>query len=176
MTTTIMVIVVFTMTALLATTARKAIKVGDLHVLTYSGVWKGLARFLWLFPLGVAIAVLVSPPNPGEGWIAVALIAVFSAANLVMTLEVFRREIAIGEAGISQRSAWSNPVTIAWKDVRDVAWSESNGVVLRPARGREIRISGWMSGLETLAQALETRLARLPSVPGVVKKIRAHRV
>ena len=67
-------------------------------------------RLLWLFPVGVALAVLISPPNPGEGWIAVTLIGVVSALNLVMTLEVFRREIGLGDAGITQRSAWSSPV------------------------------------------------------------------
>jgi hypothetical protein len=175
-TTIVLVIVTATFTALLATTARTATKVGDLHVLTYSDVWKWLVRLLWLFPLGVAIAVMISPPNPGEGWIAVALIGVFSAMNLVVTLEVFKRVIALGESGISQRSAWSTPVTIPWKDVKDVIWSVSNGVVVRSARGREVRVSIWMSGLETLAKTLETRLAHMSPVAGVVKKIRAHRV
>jgi len=175
-TTSVIVVVIFAMSALLATNARRVPKVGERHVLTYSGVWKWLARLFWLFPAGVAVAVLISPPNPGEGWIAVALIGVSSALNLVITLEVFRREIGLGETAITQRSAWSNPVTIAWKDVRDVVWSVTHGVVVRAARGKEIHVSVWMSGMETLAETLEKRVAHLPAVAEVTKKIRAHRV
>jgi hypothetical protein len=142
-------------------------------VLIYSNVWKVLVQVMWLIPAGGALVAAFNPPNPGEEWIAVALIVGASAICLPLTLEVFLREVELGKTAISQKSAWSKPVTIPWKNVRDVAWTMSSEIRVRPASGRSIRVSAWLSGMETFADTLETRLAHLPSMPGVVDRIRA---
>jgi hypothetical protein len=170
------ILVVAALTWLMVSASRTAKREGDVDVLTYSGAWKGLVRAMWIFPVVIALVGIFSPPEPGERWIPFAIIAGFAAICWPLTLEVFRRVIELSDAGISQRSAWSKPVKIAWKDVRDVAFKLSGEVEVKPARGRSVRVSVYLSGMETLAEALETRLANLPSTAGVVNKIRAHRV
>ncbi len=160
-------------TYLIRTADRIAARVLGRTVLTYSRVWKVLVQVFWLFPAGIALVAAFDPPNPGEGWMVVALIVGFSAMCLPLTLEVFQREIELSKTAISQKSAWSRPVTIPWKEVRDVAWTATSEIRIRPKRGRSIRVSGWLSGMETFADTLETRLAHLPSMPGVVAQIRA---
>lgn len=173
MTALVVAAVVALFTFLIRTAGRTAARVLGRQVLIYSKVWKGLAQALWLFPAGVALVAAFDPPNPGEGWIVVALVVGFSAICLPLTLEVMMREIELGKTGISQKSAWSKPVTILWKNVRDVAWTTTSEIRIQPMSGRSIRVSGWLSGMETFADTLETRLAHLPSMPGVVQKIRA---
>jgi hypothetical protein len=160
-------------TYLAKTADRIAARVLGRTVLTYSQVWKVLVQVFWLFPAGAALVAAFYPPSPGEGWMAVALIAGFSAICLPLTLEVFQREIELSKTAISQKSAWSKPVTIPWKEVRDVAWTPTSEIRIRPVRGRSIRVSAWLSGMETFADTLETRLAHLPSMPAVVGRIRA---
>ncbi|HEX7465090.1 MAG TPA: hypothetical protein VF309_00515, partial [Usitatibacter sp.] len=149
---------------------------GDLQVLAYSKVWKWLVRAFWIFPVVIALVGVFSPPVPGERWIPFAIIGGFTALCWPLTLEVFRRRIELGESGISQQSAWSRPVTIAWKDVRDVAFKLSGDIELVSTRGKKVRVSVYLSGMETFAETLERRLAHLPSTAAVVKKIRATRV
>jgi hypothetical protein len=170
------IIVVAALAWLMVSASRTAKRDGDVDVLTYSSAWKGLVRAMWIFPIVIALVGIFSPPAPGERWIPFAIIAGFAAICWPLTLEVFRRVIELSDAGISQRSAWSKPVTIAWKDVRDVAVKLSGEVEVKPARGRSARVSLYLSGLETFAEALEKHLAHLPATAGVVKKIRAHRV
>jgi hypothetical protein len=176
MTSIVMGLVVGALTLLMVTAGRSATVVGDLQVLTYSKVWKGLVRALWIFPVVIALVGVFSPPAPGERWIPFAIIAGFAAICWPLTLEVFRRKIELGESGISQESAWSQPVKIAWKDVRDVAFKLSGEVEVLSTRGKKVRVSLYLSGRETFAELLETHLARLPSTAGVAKRIRAHRV
>ena len=175
-TTIVMVLVIVVLTALLISADRKPLRRGDEDVLRYSAMWQWLARGLWLFPAGVALAAMISPPNPGEAWIVVALIVGSSALNAVIALEVFRREVVLDANGIRQRSAWSRPQAIAWTDVRKVSVNIASEVVLRASGDREIRVSMWLSGLDALAAALESRLAAMPTVPKVVRSIRAFRV
>src|SRR5471030_1196342 len=170
------ILVVAALTWLMVSASRTAKREGDVDVLTYSNAWKGLVRAVWIFPIVIALVGVFSPPSPGERWIPLAIIAGFSAICWPLTLEVFRRKIELSESGISQKSAWSQPLTIAWKDVRDVVFKLSAEIEVRPARGRSVRVSLYLSGMETFAEMLETHLARLPSTAGVVKKIRAHRV
>jgi hypothetical protein len=165
------VVAVFTL--LIRTAGRTAARVMGRQVLIYSKVWKVLAQVMWLFPAGIALVAAFDPPNPGEGWMVVALVVGFSALCLPLTLEVMTREIDLGKTAISQKSAWSRPVTIPWKNVRDVAWTTTSEIRIRPVSGRSIRVSAWLSGMETFADTLETRLAQLPSMPAVVEKIRA---
>jgi hypothetical protein len=161
---------------LMTTASRTARRVDDAQVLTFSPQFRMLARALWLFPAVIAVIPLFSRLDPGEGWIVLALIAGFSPICLVFTLEVFRREIGIHEMGVSQKSAWSMPVTLAWKDVRDVRWVMSGEVELRPARGRAIRVSPYLSGVDTFADAMEERLAHLPAARKAAARLRAFRL
>ena len=154
--------------------ARKARRVGVSEVLDYGPVWNGLSQVLWLFPFAIALVNWYSPPSPEERWIPVWIIVGFCALLLPLTLEVFQRKIELTDQGISQKSAWSKPVKIAWKDVRDVAWKISSEVEVQPKSGRSIRVNAWLSGMETFAEVLEKRLANLPSIPKVVNTIRAH--
>ena len=176
LTTLVMVLVIVVLTVLLISADRKPLRRGDEEVLRYSPMWRWLSRGLWLFPIGVALAAMISPPNRGEAWIAVTLIAVSSALIAVISLEVFRREFVLDANGIRQLSAWSRPRAIAWGDVRKVSVNLGNEVVLRAAGDRQIRVSMWLSGLDALAAALESRLAAVPAVPRVVRSIRAFRV
>jgi hypothetical protein len=164
------------LTLLMVTASRSAAVEGDKQVLTYSNVWKMVVRAGWLFPIVIAVVCVFSPPVPGERWIPFAIIGGFAAIAWPLTLEVFRRRIELDESGISQKSPWSQPVAIAWKDVRSVAFKMSGEVEVLSTRGKKVRVSIYLSGMETLAVTLETRLARLPSTAGVVTKIRAVRV
>jgi hypothetical protein len=161
---------------LMMTASRTAKRVEDADVLTYSPQFRFIARALWLFPVVIAVIALFSRLGPGDGAIVMALIAGSSAICLPLTLEVFRREIAIREAGVSQKSAWSKPMTLAWKDVREARWRGTGELELRPARGRAIRISPYLSGIDTLADALEQRLPHLPSAGKAAQRLRRHRI
>jgi hypothetical protein len=145
------------------------------YVLTYSRLWRHLILSLWLFPAVIMIVVRVSPPSPDERWIAWALIVGFGALCLVATLEIFRRQIELADYGISQKSAWSPTVTIAWPLVREVIWQPTEEIVIRSKRGTSIRVSLWLSGMETFADELEARLSKLPTVADVAQRIRALR-
>lgn len=134
-------------------------------------MWKWLTKLLWLFPLVIAIVSVASPPRAGEGWIPFAIMAGFSAICVPLTLEVFKRCIELSEAGIVQRSAWSKPVAIGWQDVRDIAWKAMSEIEVRGKRGRSIRISLWLSGLDTLADEFEQRLAHVPSAATIVARL-----
>jgi hypothetical protein len=155
-------------------TPRVARRAGVGHVLDYGPIWKGLARIAVLFPIVIAVVALYSPPRPDEMWIPGAIIAGFLALLIPLALEVFQRQIELTDQAIAQKSAWSKPVKIAWKDVRDVSWKISSEVVITPTKGRTVRVNAWLSGMETLAQVLEKRLVHLPSMPGAVNAIRAH--
>jgi hypothetical protein len=176
MTSFIMVLVVGVLTLLMVTASRSATQVGDRHVLEYSVVWRWLVRAFWLFPIVIALVGIFSGPDPGERWIPVAIILGFTAICLPLTLEVFRRRIELSESGISQKSAWSQPLTIAWNDVRDVAWKHSGDIDVLSKRGKRVRVSVWLSGMDTFAEALETHLAHVPSTAVVVKRILSVRV
>jgi hypothetical protein len=132
-------------------------------------------RALWAFPVAIAILSVAFPPDPEDRWIVPVAVAGFGALMVVMTLEVFRRRILVGEHGIEQRSAWSSPLVIAWKDVREVALNLSSEIEVRPQRGRAIRVSLWLSGLESFARALEQHAGHLPSTAKAVLRIRAFR-
>jgi hypothetical protein len=154
---------------------REARRVGVGQVLDYSPVWKAMAKLAWLFPIVITAVSLYSPPSPAESWIPAAIVAGFCALLIPLSLEVVQRQIELTDQGIAQRSAWSKPVKMGWKDVRDIAWKKvSNEVVIQPKSGRTIRVNVWLSGMETFAHVLEKRLAHLPSMPGVVNAIRAH--
>jgi hypothetical protein len=154
--------------------ARKARRVGVSQVLDYGPVWRGLARVCWLFPVAIGLISLYSPPSPEERWIPLWIIVGFCALLVPLTLEVFQRKIELTDQGLAQQSAWSKPVKIAWKDVRDVVWKLSMEVEIQPRSGRRIRVNAWLSGMETFAEVLEKRLAHLPSTPKVVNAIRTH--
>jgi len=145
------------------------------YVLTHSRLWKYLSLSLWLFPVAIMIVVRVSPPAPDERWIGWTLIAVFGAMCLVLTLEVFRRQIELADYGVSQKSAWSPAVTIGWAEVSEVTWQATEEIVIRSKRGKSIRVSLWLAGMETFADELEARLSQLPKVADIVKRIRALR-
>ena len=52
-------VVVSVLTALLISASRRAPRVGNRHVLTYSALWKQLVRLLWLFPLVILLVAWV---------------------------------------------------------------------------------------------------------------------
>lgn len=153
---------------------RRAPQVGNRNVMTYNKVWKQVVGAFWLFPVVIAIVALIFPPDAGERWIPPAIIAGACALNLAMTLEVFRRRIELDESGISQQSAWSQPLTIAWKDVRNVAWRWTSEVEVQAARGRKVRVSLYLTGMVTFAEALKSRLGHLPCVAAIVTRIRTQ--
>jgi hypothetical protein len=151
---------------------REARTEGVAQVLDYAGIWQNMVKAFWLFPLTIGAVALYSPPSAEERWYPLWIILGFSAIILPLTLEVLKRRIDLTDKTISQRSAWSKPVTIAWKDVRDVSWKLSGEVVVVPKSGRTIRVNAWLSGMETFAQVLEKRLAHLPATPKVARAIR----
>jgi hypothetical protein len=172
----IVIIIICAVFALLQMTiVGKARRVGVAEVLTYNSIWKGMTKLFWLFPVAIAVINFYSPPSAAERWLPVWIILGFCALCLPITLEVFQRQIELTDQGISQKSAWSKPVKIAWKDVREVVWKVvAMEVEVRPKSGRSIRVNAWLSGMETFAEVLEKRLGHLPSIPKVVNNIRAH--
>lgn len=172
----VLVLVVATLTLLLASASRRGVREDGRMVLVYSPVWKGLVRILWAFPAVIAAVSIFSPPDPGERWIPFAIIFGFAALALPLTLEVMRRRIELTDSGISRISPWSAPLTIAWRDVRTVKWlGLSSEIELRSARAK-VKVSLWLSGMESFAEALDEQLAHLPAVPEVTRKLRAFRV
>jgi len=141
-------------------------------VLLYKPVFRWAMRLSWLFPLVIAIIAMIDPPNKGEGWIVFALIGGFTAIALPTTMELERRRIVVDAKGISQQSAWSAPVSIAWPDVREVKVSLTHGIVVSPKRGRPVLISPYIDGVVTLADVFEENLPALKSTAGVVKNLR----
>jgi len=90
-------------------------------------------------------------------------------------LEIVHCEIDLTAEGITQRSAWSRPVTIAWKDVRDVKLALSGEVLVYSRRGTKVRVSVHLDGMSTLADALEAHLGHLKSTASVAKRAREYR-
>jgi hypothetical protein len=151
---------------------REARTEGVSQVLDYSGIWQNMVKAFWLFPVIIGAVAIYSPPSAEDRLIPLWIILGFSAILVPLTLEVLKRRIELTDKTISQRSAWSRPKTIAWKDVRDVSWKLSGEVVVVPKSGKTIRVNAWLSGMETFAQVLEKRLAHLPAVPKVTRAIR----
>jgi len=172
----VMVLVTAVLTVLVATTSRAAAVENDVWVLTYSPVWRGFVKLAWLFPVVIAVVCVFSPPKAGERWIPFAIIIGFSALNLPLSLEVFKRRIELAENKITQYSAWSDPVTIAWLDVREVVWKLSNELHVRSKRGVLVRISMHLSGMDTLADEFETRLPHVPGIEKIAARLRAKHI
>jgi len=144
-------------------------------LLTYKPMFKWVIRACWLFPVVVAVVAMIDPPNKGEGWIVFAIIIGYSAIALPTAMELERRRIVLNDQGISQESAWSKPLSIAWKDVREVKVN-ANGVVVVSKRGHKVNVSLYLEGVEeSLADALEEHLPTLASTPKVVARIRGMR-
>ena len=173
---TITLVVIAVLVMLIVTTNRQAAVENDVWVLEYSPLWRGLAKAFWLFPIAIAVIAVVSPPNKGEGWIVFAIIFGFTAINLPLSLEVSRRRIELAENHVTQHSAWSKPVTIAWRDVREVSWSLSDEIYLRGKRGTVIWISRYLSGIATAADEFEQRLPHVPGIDKIVARMRASHV
>ena len=154
---------------------RVARREGVAHVLDYNPALKIITRVFWLFPIGLGLAAILSPPGADERWYPAYIGGGFFALLIPLSLEIFQRRIELTDQAISQFSPWSKPIKIAWKDVRDVAWKwASNEVVIQPKGGRTIRVNAWLSGMETFAQAMEKRLPDVQSMPRVVAALRAH--
>ena len=174
--TTITLVVVAVLTLLIVTSNRHAAVENDVWVLEYSPLWRGLVKALWLFPMAIAVIAIVSPPNKGEGWIVFAIIFGFTAINLPLSLEVSRRRIELAENHITQHSAWSKPVTIAWQDVREVVWKLSDEIHLRSKRGAVVNISRYLSGMATAADEFEQRMPHVPGIDKIVERMRRSHV
>lgn len=160
--------VAFTVNYLLRSSTREAAVYGGLHVVEYSGAWKGLVRLLWVFPVVIAIVAIVSPPRADEWWIPLAVIGGFSAIHVPLTFEVMKRRIEIAQSGITVKSAWHEPVGIAWLELASVG-RKANELEIRTTRGKVVRVSSWLSGTGTLTDELERRVAKAPGkrLPGV---------
>jgi hypothetical protein len=145
-------------------------------VIAYGPAWKWLVRAFWLFPAALLVAAFVGGVDREDRVLAFCVIGGFGAICVGLTLEVFRRRIELTDSGISQRSAWSPSISIAWKDVRDVTVTATSEVVVRSRGAGRMRFPMWLSGMETLAQALDRHLPQIPSAKVAAKRIRAFRV
>lgn len=173
---TISLVVIAALVMLIVTSNRQAAVENDVWVLEYSPLWRGLAKAFWLFPVAIAVIAVVSPPNKGEGWMVFAIILGFTAINLPLSLEVSRRRIELAENHITQHSAWSKSVTIAWQDVREVKWSLSDEIYVRGKRGAVVWISRYLSGIATAADEFEQRLTHVPGIDKIIERMRRSHV
>lgn len=157
---------------LLRSASREAAVEGGRQVLTYSGVWRFFGRWLWLFPIAIAGIAVVSPPTGEDRWIPLWLILGFSALQLPLTLEVFKRRVELTRDFVTVTSPWTGTARLRWVDVTAVAWKASGNLELRGRTGRGVQVSALLSGKDTLADELELRA---PGAEGLAKAVAAFR-
>jgi hypothetical protein len=160
--------------ALLRTASREAAVEGDRRVLTYGILWRFFARWLWLFPIVIAVIAVVSPPTGEDRWIPLWLILGFSALQLPLTLEVFRRRVELTRDFLTVTSPWTGTARVRWVDVSAVAWKASGNLEVRSRTGKRVRVSAWLSGKDTLADELALRAPGAEGLQSAVAAFRAY--
>lgn len=152
--------------------SREATVEGDRRILAYSGVWRFFGRWLWLFPIAVAVIAVVSPPTRKDRWLPLWLILGFSAVQLALTLEVFKRRVELTRDFVTVTSPWTGTARLRWEDITAVAWKASGNLELRDRTGRGVRVSALLSGKDSLADELKLRA---PGAEGLEKAVAAFR-
>lgn len=149
---------------------------GSSAILEYGYPVKGLAIASLLFPIGISIAAIVSPPKAEERWIPLQLTIGFLALAVPFAVEVFRRKLRIEEDALVSESPWTGVLRVPWADVTAVSYRQSMSWYVIESRGhRRVRVASLMSGLGTLAATLAKRAQGVPAIEAGVERMRARR-
>jgi hypothetical protein len=93
-------------------------------------------------------------PEPGDGWIALALVLVFAGGGVCLLNEA-RRRVLLSSQGIEVLSPWGRTVTLPWPEVSSVAFSRmAQQLTIQGRSGQRVCVSAAMIGMPTLADHL----------------------
>lgn len=149
---------------------------GNAAIVEYGLPVKGLSIVALLFPIGISLLALVSPPQPEERWIPLQLTAGFLVLAIPFAAEVFRRRLRIEEDALISQSPWTGVVRVPWADVTSVSYQQSMSWYVIESRGnRRIRVGSLMSGLGTLATTLSKRAVRAPAIQSGIERMQSRR-
>ena len=165
-------LVVLVLSLLTGSRQAEAPRSGQGFVMGYSTMWKRLTQLLFIAPVGIAIACVISPPKPEEWWLPYAIVGGFLAMLVPLAVEVFRHTVRVDDTGVHNFSAFGAPVFLAWKDIADVGFTMSSEVELRSRQGQRIRISLFLSGLGSLSEAMSRHLSHLSGLPAITQRIK----
>jgi hypothetical protein len=133
------------------------------HVLRYGKMFRGLAVLAAVvIPLILGIVILVGLLAGGmetkSAWIALAMAGGFFLLGFPLTMEGFRRQITLDEAGITGRGWFGGQTHIPWGQVEEVSNRVARGFFLVRGGGKKIKLGHYLDGLDQFAQECQQRL------------------
>jgi hypothetical protein len=173
----IFVVVMVVLGALLKARRANARETPDGYVLEYTQAWRWMALGGLLLPLMGLFAVLAAghvPRTPGDWKAFAGLVGFFLVLGGWLTLETYRRRFRLLPEGLAVRTPWSSEQVLPWAQLSGVrarpAWQE---LELRFGR-RKVGLSRYLSGLESLAEALRRYAPAQVSSPDALHIVLAH--
>ena len=109
---------------------------GEAAIVEYGFPVKALAIVSLLFPIGISILAIFSPPKTEERWIPLQLTVGFLVLAIPFAGEVFRRRLRIEEDALVSESPWTGVVRVPWTDVIAVSYQQSMSWYVIETRGR----------------------------------------
>ena len=148
----------------------------NVAIVEYGLAVKGLSIAFLLFPIGISVVAILSPPKPEERWIPLQLTVGFLLLAIPFAAEVFRRKLRIEDDALVSVSPWTGVVRVPWADVTSVSYQQSMSWYVIESRGkRRVRVGSLMSGLGTLASTLGRRAARAPAIQAGIERMQTRR-
>jgi hypothetical protein len=134
--------------------------------LRYGRLFRWFSLLTGLVPplavLTIVLFVQKRPLRPDERLPVVLLIIMFPTLALPLLVEFFRVRHRYDHEGLSFRSPWSKPRSIAWIDVASVRWRPVwKALAFKTNTGVTVNLSPWLAGLRPFA---DVALARIPAV------------
>ena len=129
-------------------------------VFRHSLAFRILALVLLLGPLaGISVLLAFKPPTKEGDTVAVVfLYALFTGLGVPLCNEALRWCLAMDDDGLTCWSPWRGKGYIAWKELREVAWTGSGSYFILKSRGFWFRASPLVPGLSRLLEECEKRL------------------
>ena len=140
-------------------------------VFRHSLAFRILALVLLFLPLtGITVLLLFNPPKKDGDVVAIiCLYALFTSLGVPLCNEALRWCLATDDDGLTCWSPWRGKGYIAWKELRQVAWTPSGSYFIFKSKGYWFRASPFVPGLSRLMEECEQRLppeAMEPAYPG----------
>jgi hypothetical protein len=145
------------------------------HVLEYPGVWRWFSLGLAvLIPLALFALVAFHPPRtPADAWAFTGLVAFFALLGGWLSVETWRR-VYLRPDGLVARSAVGREQHYAWEELSQVRPRPSMQQLELRFGQRRVRLSRYLSGLESLAEALRRHAPRAVANPHTLHAVLAH--
>ena len=159
--TVLFALVVLGAVALAFRGGRARVSGGEL-VMTYGWGYRGMALFvlgLGVALLGVAVAGAAGLVELGDViWIPFAFGGLFTLGGAVMTVEGFRRQVVVGDDGLTGRGWFRGTGRVPWGEVTEVRYSQVLGAFVVEGHGRAVTVPLLLGGRDAFMKTCRRHL------------------